>query len=612
MLEAVEDLGSSGLAYLGPQDFPTEDHLIDYLLESDFPTISCDVETVSIKDRRLIGIGIGLNQTESVYFRVLWEPCQYLQLAWQLLDKAQRVILHNGIFDLTVLLEYFNGFYDQLPYGIAPGIPSGSIGRYAVPELLKAVAAKAADTSIMGQMQGVPTLELANMTERYVGMTIQRISDILPKRYNMLDLLWGSVVGKKCLYDCLATNRLYWKMSGPSWEGNEPFTWSYQPNWGTGFDPREPTTYWVTEGMLDCYHVGMKLIQVLLYMTARGFSLYHDKIEKWYEKLSQELLTYSDICNREGFNPSSPQQVGIVLANRGSFLPLTKSRKGLKTGEEILEEVVDPLAAVVLEHRRLNKARGTYILPYRDAHRAYTHYRMDLSTARLASYDRSMMNIPDYLREILAPDKGIWTWIDWSQIEMRIMATISQDPVMMAAYSRGEDIHWITQQQLWPGTAQNDEKIRLPSKTFNFAMLYRAQPRTLSKHTKLPTSVCAEYRAVWLASYPGVDKWQLEAIEDGWNQGWAETMYGRRCRLPSLDIAVPDHIEKCAVNYPIQGTGFDILARALLICFNMGMDLALPVHDEIVVDGLVEFPEELNNLGKLYTPFKTHQGPHWV
>ena len=618
-------MDSSGIAYLGPRDFPTEDHLLDYLLDQHFDTISCDVETVTIKDRRLIGLGIGLNQQEAVYFRIMPEPSLYPNMTWRLLDQAQTIAGHNFIFDATVLLEYLNEFYNQHPIGVGGWHPTDSSipGRYTIPPLLQSIALKLADTSLMGQMQGLPSLELANMTSRYVGMEIQRISDILPQRHTMLDLPWG-VVANKCLYDCLATNRLYWKMEGPKWSGSQSFIWTHQENWDSGFDPSEPLTHWVSEGILDCYQVGIKLVPLLLKMTARGLGLYPNKVEHWYQEVSKKLLVYSDICTKEGFNPSSPQQVGYTLASRGNFLPFTKSKKQLKTDEETLEELSDPLASVILEHRGLSKLKGTYLAPYNPhieltkpywAHhrgvRAYTHYRMDLSTARLSSYDRSLMNIPDYIREIFAPDTGVWAWADYDQIEMRIMAQVSQDPTMMAAYERGEDIHWLTQQRLWPNSDRADESTRLRSKTFGFAMLYRAQAHTLSKHTKLPISTCSEYRTIWLATYPGVDEWQLETIADGWNQGWTETMYGRRCRLPSLDIAKPDHIEKCAVNYPIQGTGFDILARALLLCDSLSIDIALPVHDEILADGIVEFPRQLEDLGRLRTPFTQHRGLYW-
>lgn len=606
----------AGGAYLGPKDLD-EDGFVDLCLGGPYPVVSLDVETVSIKDRTLIGIGIGLNQQESVYFTVYPDPSSYLNLAWRLLEQAETVIVHNGIFDLTVLMEYINGFFDQIPpKQLEKGKPKEYVGRYTVPPLVKHCAEVVEDTSLMGQMQGVPSLELSSMARLYLGMNIKTIQEVraehnLGKGEDMLDLPWG-VVAEKCLWDCLATNRLYWKMQGPYWKDNETFTWYHEDNWSDGFDPSEPNSHWVSEGMIDCYQTGRELIPLLLYMTARGFALHYSKIEYWYEKLSRQMLTLADTCADHGFNPGSPQQVGYVLASRGNFLPFTKSRKQLNTSEEVLEELDDPLAATVLEYRGVQKAKGTYIDPYREELRAYSRFRMDLSTSRLASYDRNQMNIPDYLREILQADSGEWSWADFSQIEMRIAAHVSQDPIMLQNYADNEDIHWTTQQKLWPGTDREDNKYRLPSKTYNFSMLFRAQARTMAQKTKLPLAQATEYRTAWLETYQGINRWQVRTIEDAWNNKYVETIYGRRCRLPSLDYTTPGHYEKCACNYPIQGSGFDILARALLICWKLGMDIALPLHDEILVDGYVDFPEVLHNLGKLPTPFVAKHGEHWV
>ena len=204
--------------------------------------------------------------------------------------------------------------------------------------------------------------------------------------------------------------------------------------------------------------------------------------------------------------------------------------------------------------------------------------------------------------------------MDDSQIELLIAAEISQDSVMLAAYKNGDDVHSITQKSLWPDSDVTDEDYRLRAKTFGFAMLYRAVPRTLSKHTKLPVQVCGPYRDQWLATYPELANWQVEAIQDGWSHGYATSMYGRRMRLPHhFDMGgTVEHTEKCAVNYPIQGTGFDVIARQMLSCWNMGMDIALQVHDELLIDGIVDFPESLSDMGKLYTPFKTHKSVTWI
>src|SRR2546425_12984859 len=143
---------SSGMAFWG-RDFPTENLLLDHLHNNQFPIISLDVETVSVKDQTLIGIGIGLNQNEAIYFRVLPNPCPYLNTAWSLLDRAETVILHNAIFDLTALLEYFIsdapwwGEVGRRANGIV-SIDTSIACKIAAPQLLQSVATKSHDNSL--------------------------------------------------------------------------------------------------------------------------------------------------------------------------------------------------------------------------------------------------------------------------------------------------------------------------------------------------------------------------------------------------------------------------------------------------------------------------------
>src|SRR5439155_11552573 len=94
--------------------------------------------------------------------------------------------------------------------------------------------------------------------------------------------------------------------------------------------------------------------------------------------------------------------------------------------------------------------------------------------------------------------------------------------------------------------------------------------------------------------------------------GWVENLFGRRCRLPTLDTATPDHIEKCAINYRIQSTGADLVKRAMLHPQVVGMDQALQVHDELLIDGMGDFPQALSSLGPLHTPFKVKYGSTWT
>lgn len=595
------------LAYIGPAE--SEAKLLQRLDNEHFPIISCDTETVTTKDRRCIGVGIGLGEHEAVYFPIMKETTPYIDLIWKLLSRAQTVIFHNAIYDLTVLMEWL-----IVLEALGRGGTAWAGYRWRVPREIQDLAVKAQDTSLMAQVQGMAVRALQDMSHRYIGYEIDSISDVLPERSTMLDLPTATVA-EKCLHDVLATRRLWYKMRGPEWGQNSGLCWTYDPNLqGIGWNPSEPLTYYATEGMQDCYRVDIRLIPLLLHMTARGIRLRRDRVEHWYRTLSHERLFYADICNKEGFNPGSPQQVGLTLATRGNFLPFNKNGKTLSlvTNKEALEELSDPLAQVILEHRRLSKLLSTYFRPWRNKQRGYTHFRQDLSTSRLSSFDRNFQNIPEPARDVFEADNGQWSWMDYNQLETRILANITNEPTMLAAYERGDDAHWITQQRLWPGTDRKDSAFRLKAKTFNHAMSYRAMPKTLAKRTGLPLSVATHFREDWLDTYPEVDRWQQETITFGLENEWVENMLGRRCRLPSAEIAVLSHREKCAVNYPIQSTAADIVKRAMLHPSIVNLDQTLQVHDEILIDGRVEFPKELEYVGPLHTPFEPKQGAVWV
>ncbi len=362
---------------------------------------------------------------------------------------------------------------------------------------------------------------------------------------------------------------------------------------------------------LDNYQVDMAMIPILLKMGQRGIALRQPVLEQWNKRLGEEILGYEDICSAEGFDPGKNQQVGYVLAARGNILPFTKTHKQLKTDVKTLQKINDPLVQVILGHRKAVKLKGTYIVPSLGKPRFYTNFRQDLATSRLASYDRNVQNIPPAVREIFAPDSGIWTWMDWSQIEMRIFAHLTQDPVMVDAYATGKDIHAITQQALWPGSDPLNESIRTRAKSFNFAMIYFASVYTLSDTFNLPRDVCSGYRNSWLNRYHVAHEWMIAQIAS--NLPYAENMFGRRMKLPDPELTSEGHVGKCRINYPVQGTAAGVVSRAMILCEKLGYDFPVQLHDELLIDGDVDPPEELAHIiPELYLPFKVQKSPVWV
>ncbi len=598
------------IAYTGPHDY-TEEQLIERLKAESPSVIAIDTETISLKDRTIIGVGIALNEREAVYFPILPDCSKHLYLAWRLMGGPGVKVFFNALYDLYALTEYRadSDIERGSPEQIADldGWRGANVQEGRLPSWLG--NGRLADPSNMCHIQALPNNTLQDTARAYIGMKIDSIQDILPERKTMLDLPTADVAWK-CMQDCLATIRLYYKMGGPAWWEADSHTWDYEPNWYDGCDPFEPTSYTVTQAMKDCYQVDMKLVPLLMRMSRRGIALRSDLVEDWYERTSKARLFFEDICTQKGFKPGSNQQVGYVLAERGSFLPFTKSGKQLATGEEILSNLTDPLAVVVLKYREYTKLKTTYLEKMRGQARAYTHFRMDLSTARLSSYDHNQQNIPERIREVFAPDTGTWSSLDDSEIEMRVFAHATQDPAMLQAYKDGSSIHATTQEALWPGSDLTDKAMRVRAKTFNFAMIFYALVKTLSHHTKLPESICKAYREIWVETYPDAYTWMKDKEE---GEDWIENLYGRRCRLPEGIQYTWKHIVNCRINYPIQSGAHEIVKRQMLLCEALGMDIALEVHDEILVDGKVDFPEELAHIcPEIHTPFNVKPpSPYW-
>jgi len=601
----------ANLAYLGPHDY-SEDQLLARLEETP-PIIAVDTETVSLKDRRCIGIGFALSADEAVYFPTMPVPSKHLRLAWKLLASPALKIFHNALYDLTSILEHYRGGTAPAAPGLVEFVGPTFVGPKRRPLI--------ADTATMGHVQGLPSVVLQDMASTYISYSIQSIPDILPKGCTMLDIP-QSVTALKCMKDCLATYRLYHQMGADAWWSADSHTWRYAPNTLSGYDPGAPTSHTVTQAMNDCYQVDIRIMPLLMRMSQRGIKLRPQLLKDWYKKLSERQVFYAGVCEKEGFNPGSPQQVGFILANRGSFLPFTKSKRQLQTGNDVLQGLDDPMAIIVLQHRSVTKLKSNYVVPWLGldedgiAHphdRAYTHLYLDTSTGRLKSSDRNLQNIPAIMREIFAPDTGTWSSLDDTQIEMRMLAHLSGDPVMLKAYEEGNDIHAATQMRLWPNTSLDDKEARRRVKVFNFEMTFGGGARALAASTGLPPAVCKAYVAEWLALYEVLAEWLEAQAREAPYIGYVETVFGRKCRLPGMDRATIGHIGRCGRNYGAQGSAADAVKRQMLLCDEFGMDEALQIHDEILIDGDVDFPPELAHVHpSIAVPFKTYQSATWL
>ncbi len=582
------------IAYIGPEPTDADDTFIK-LMEAIRRTgrLAVDTETVSLKDRDCIGIGV---HSDGVGLYVSYESPLLSKVVNLLSDVQYTKIYFNAMFDLRVerILAYE---LDGADFVVSP------------PDCLNI-----ADVSTMAHVQALPP-GLSNLAFFILQLGIAEISDVLPARHNMLDLEFKTVA-EKCLDDVKATWQLFDVLNGPWWMGSsaEGMTWQLPTiDRSEFFDPYRKDSYTASIGMKECYQVDMKLVPILLDMGERGIELREKEVHDWEVDLSVDKARLLDLFFDVGINPGSPMQVAYFLASRGNMLPMTKSKKSHSTKDNVLTKLNDPWAALVLEYRKVTKLKSTYIDPAVGQDRMYSMYRLDLSTGRLASSERNMQNIPVPVRNIFESDSGIWTIADASQIEMRCFAYLTQDPVLLKAYRDEADIHAMTQLALWPGSDVKNTAMRTRAKNFNFAMLADANPKVLSDTVGLPVQTCAEFKQIWYALYPESYPWIVRQEEEGYDLGYRETIYGRRMRLPEPPIANAQHVRKCSVNYPFQGSAADLVKRAMLMCVKAGLTIATQVHDEVLLDGDVEFPPEIENLHpELRVPYEVIRYKDWV
>lgn len=558
--------------YRGPLEDRSEEEIIERL-SSHQGIIAVDTETVNTNDYTLIGVGIYIGSGEGFYFRSFPDPSVYTPLVMHLLSCSEITkVYHNGQnFDLEVLDKFaFDEGFD------APD------------------DVNIQDSEIMAKVAGLPG-GLQRVGEQWLGYDdLFSIKDLfeLNGTTHMLGVPFEQVA-LKCLNDCRTTWHLYHYM-----------------------DDR------LTPRQRECYEIDRQLIPLLRRMQRKGLRLRQGVLEAHAEGLKRDILRIKRECEYEGIeNPGSNVQVGFVLASRGHILPFTKGkRRQLQVNEEILETLDDPLAGMVLDYRGKVKLLGTYVVPWIGKERAYTHFRLDLATGRLASgrvnawdtVNRNLQNIPPAMREVFAPDSGVWSWADHGQIELRTLAYVSGDRTMVAEYAKAEpDLHSIT--------AAAGGVSRAAGKTFNFAMVYGASNKMLARRTGVRIERIQGMREAWRELYPGAQRW-IDNQFYNHNGEWVEDNFGRRMRLPEpvegANInpkAFAAHVGKCAVNYPIQGTAATIVKKGMLLIDSMGYDMRIQLHDEYLIDGAWEPPEELAHLHpELYTPFELKQGVIWT
>ena len=312
----------------------------------------------------------------------------------------------------------------------------------------------------------------------------------------------------------------------------------------------------------------------------------------------------------EEFNLKSPKQLGIILFERLQLPVIKKTKTGYSTDAKVLEalEGKHPLIATILEHRKLAKLQSTYLdglkpLVNAKTGRIHTHFQQTVTvTGRLSSTDPNLQNIPTrteegkQIRRIFVPGAAYDYLMscDYSQVELRILACIAQDELLLDAFRHGQDIHARTAAEVFGvPLAEVTHEMRSRAKAVNFGIVYGISDFGLAKQLDVGRKEAAGYIESYFARYTGVKKYMEDIVAKAREQGYVSTLMGRRRYLPDIrhsNFNLRSFAERTAINTPIQGTAADIMKKAM-IDVERALEQAgcksrilLQVHDELVLE----------------------------
>ena len=384
-----------------------------------------------------------------------------------------------------------------------------------------------------------------------------------------------------------------------------------------GEDLRNDAELWTLYSEME-----LPLTSVLADLELSGINLDTARLRKLSDEVEQQIDSLlREIFQLAGgeFLPASTQQLGEVLYKRLGLPVLKRGKTGPSTDQEVLEELAQqhPRPAKILEHRQLTKLKNTYLdaLPATLGKDGRLHTTFDqavAATGRLSSINPNLQNIPirtpigAKIREAFIPQPG-WRLIsaDYSQIELRILAHISGDPVLRASFESGEDLHARTAGETFgvpPSEVTRQQ--RDISKMINYGIAYGLSAFGLGHRLGLGTSEAAEIIEKYFSRYQEVKEWLDGTIESAHSSGMVKTLFGRRRYLPDINSKNPSArsaAERTAVNTPIQGTAADLVKRAMLavdaaLRGTHRARMLLQVHDELVLEAP---PEETATVGPL-------------
>ncbi|EAM8864178.1 DNA polymerase I [Salmonella enterica] len=366
------------------------------------------------------------------------------------------------------------------------------------------------------------------------------------------------------------------------------------------------------------HNIEVPVARVLTEMEENGIELdlaFLDQLGGEFATTMQDLENQIMEIAGKSFNVSSPKQVGEVLFEKLGLKGGKKTTTGqYSTSESVLEKIEHPIAQLILEYRGLSKLKSTYTdglckQANPDTHRVHTSYHQALTaTGRLSSTDPNLQNIPiraeigrQIRKAFVAPEGRVLLAADYSQIELRLMAHLSQDEALLDAFIHGQDVHRRTAAEVL-GIALEDvtNDQRRQAKAVNFGLLYGMSEFGLIRQLGFTRQESQDYIKQYFHRYPGIYDYMQRTRQVALEQGFVETLLGRRLYTPDIDarnMMVRKAAERAAINAPLQGSAADIIKMAMIEVDKMlpkdQAKMLLQVHDELVFEVDEDIADEL-------------------
>ena len=374
------------------------------------------------------------------------------------------------------------------------------------------------------------------------------------------------------------------------------------------------------------YEIEMPTAEVLAEMKYTGVLV--DRID--IENMSQDLKKQIEILSQEiyelagqEFNINSPKQLGEILFEKLGLPYKKKTKSGYATDVDTLEKLIDehPIVEKVLAYRQISKLNSTFVegmihFINPKTNRIHTTFHQTVAaTGRLSSTDPNLQNIPTrtelgkQIRKLFKAEDGkVFIDADYSQIELRVLAHMANDPIMIEAFKEHNDIHKICASQVF-GVPLNEvtKEMRSHAKAVNFGIVYGISDFGLAEQLKIKRKDAKQYIDSYLEKYCGIQEFMEKEIEYAKQNGFVETIYHRRRYIPEINsnnYMVRKFGDRAAMNAPVQGTAADIMKIAMVKVYNelkqknLKSKIVLQIHDELIIEALESEQEEVKNILK--------------